>query len=311
MNNNIMSKNWLFTLNNPSGNDIPKSWVDVTYCVWQLEKGDRGTPHLQGYVVFTTRKRLASVKKIAKNKGHWEIRKGTHSQAVNYCTKSDSRVDGPWTIGDDKEIAEGQGSRSDLMAVKEAIDGGKSEVYVMDNHFKECCKYMKFFKEYKRAKTPKRTWKSEVEVLWGPTGTGKSHYCAVNYPDAYWKPKSDWWDGYDLHETVVIDEFYGWLSYEFLLRLLDKYPLIVQTKFGHAQFVAKKIIFTSNTSPEQWYKHPNCHWEPLKRRIETIHHFGIPYVPDTTPSSSTPSTSYAHSGIHPSDMPTTIDADSG
>jgi hypothetical protein len=46
-------RNWVFTLNNPEGQLTPE--LDfvvsaVSFLCWQLEVGEEGTPHFQGYV---------------------------------------------------------------------------------------------------------------------------------------------------------------------------------------------------------------------------------------------------------------------
>lgn len=76
----------------------------------------------------------------------------------------------------------------------------------------------------------------------------------------------------------MVDEFYGWFSWDFMLRLCDRYPLSVETKGGAVQFVAKKIIFTSNDHPRDWYKKMterygwDANTNPLCRRItKTVH----------------------------------------
>lgn len=52
---------------------------------------------------------------------------------------------------------------------------------------------------------------------------------------------------------MVLDDFYGWLKYDEMLRLMDRYPMLVQTKGGQATFLAKKLLITSNTLPASWY----------------------------------------------------------
>lgn len=103
-------------------------------------------------------------------------------------------------------------------------------------------------------------------VITGPTGTGKSRYCMEKYPDAFWKPNSKWWDGYQGNETVVIDEFYGWLPWAFFLTLLDRYPCTLETKGGHHQMVSKRIVICSNQDPQLWYQRIN-NFAALKRRV--------------------------------------------
>jgi len=55
-----------------------------------------------------------------------------------------------------------------------------------------------------------------------------------------------------------MDDFYGWLPFDQLLRLCDKYPLMVETKGSQSHFFATTICITSNTLPSTWYKNvPN------------------------------------------------------
>lgn len=96
---------------------------------------------------------------------------------------------------------------------------------------------------------------------WGPSGSGKSrHAYELGGDSQFWIARpisrggSVWWDGYEGQSTVVIDEFYGWMSRDFLQRLVDRYPLLVQTKGGAVQFLALVIIITSNLPPEMWWK---------------------------------------------------------
>jgi len=263
---------WCFTLNNPPRTDLPKDWESVVmYCVWQLEKGEEGTPHLQGYVVFPRQVRFPFVKKLCKE-ANWQHRRGTHLDAKSYCSKQDTRVDGPFEYG--KEPL-GQGKRSDLDRVKVAIDAGKSEKELFDDYFPTMVKFYRGVREYKRLRTPVRSWKTEVHILWGVTNIGKSYLAWSEAPQAYPKRYTqgggDWWDGYDSHEDVVIDEFYGWIKWNTLLQLLDCTPLLVDTKGGAVQFTARRIFITSNAHPRTWYNYRgHMEYRTLARRFTSV-----------------------------------------
>jgi hypothetical protein len=84
---------------------------------------------------------------------------------------------------------------------------------IADNEFDLWVRYYKAFDRYLLMKTKPRNHVVEVHVLQGPTGTGKSKWAMDTYPDAYWKQRSQWWDGYMGHEVVILDEFYGWLPF--------------------------------------------------------------------------------------------------
>jgi len=125
-------------------------------------------------------------------------------------------------------------------------------------------------------KTGVRKWKTNVVILWGATGVGKSRLLNDLFPDAYWKPKGKWWNGYSGQATVIFDDFYGWLEIDCLLRICDRYPILTEVKGGVVQFVAKNIVFTSNTSWQTWYKswRPE-HYAAMRRRIELEIHVDV------------------------------------
>lgn len=258
-------RNWLFTLNNPETNDLPEDWKHMRFRVYQRERGDAGTEHLQGYVEFTKPVRLVAVRELLP-RAHWERRRGTQDQARDYCSKEDTRIDGPWIFG---ELPR-QGCRNDLQAVRDLIDGGAPEMEIAQTHFGAWCRYGRAFREYKRLRAEHRNFKTEVRVYWGPPGTGKSRRVMEESPDAYWKPGNCiWFDDYDGGSDVVLDDFYGWLPWSTLLNMLDRYPMKVQTKGGMVNFCPKRIFITSNKPPEEWYSNPHD-MQALLRRIDFI-----------------------------------------
>lgn len=238
------SKYWCFTINNPESPSLSE-WVEdeefrkkhgINTLVYQLEKGKEGTVHFQGYICFDNVKRISALKKLHPL-AHWEGRRGTHKQCVDYCTKIDTRVENTnpfiWTnVTQDNE--ETKSNKFDNL--KDLIKNGGKAIDVAEVNFTAFLRYHKGLQLYETSTISARDFKSLVIVIYGPTGTGKSSYIKKAFPTAYWKPKSTWWDEYQQNEVVAIDEFYGWLPYDYMLRLLDRYPLLVECKGGSKQF---------------------------------------------------------------------------
>lgn len=157
--------------------------------------------------------------------------------------------------------------------MKNLIDEGKSDIDLVDIDFSIFISCYRGLNYYRLLKSKPRNHDTKVLVLQGPTGTGKSKYCIDNYPEAYWKQRSNWWDGYQDHKIVIIDEFYGWLPFDLLLRLCDRYPMHVETKGGNVNFTADTIIITSNQVPDRWYK--NVYFQSFIRRVSEWHIFPV------------------------------------
>lgn len=86
------AKRWCFTINNYN-DDIQEQVRGIAndnetgYLVYGRERGDAGTPHLQGYVIFNKRFTLNQVRNKFGCNPHLEVSRGTPSQASNYCKK--------------------------------------------------------------------------------------------------------------------------------------------------------------------------------------------------------------------------------
>lgn len=97
------SRNWLGTLNNPDltlAEDYLKKWKDVNKCTFvtgQVEKGAEGTVHIQYFLNFSDKVRLAHLKKHCA-RSHFEVVK-VNNGADDYCNKEETRVEGPWSFG--------------------------------------------------------------------------------------------------------------------------------------------------------------------------------------------------------------------
>lgn len=252
------ARRWLFTINN-----YPEDAVEylcgvceeeprVRYLVFQCEIGAEGTPHIQGYIEFKGAWRFSRVKRFVSPvvSARVEMARGSGDSNRTYCTKEETRVLGPFEFG----VMAAQG-RNDLSKIKSLIDEGSSERSLWDASFGSMVRYYRGILQYKMIVAPQRNFMTELIFCFGPPGTGKSRWAFETYPGAYWKQPSHWWDSYHGEETVILDDFYGWLPYHDVLRLADRYPLLVETKGGQVNFCAKRIIITSNALPaDLWQK---------------------------------------------------------
>lgn len=270
-------RNWCFTINNPDvrpQKEFNDEWWNrfdhLKYGVVQLEVGDKGTIHLQGYAEFDRAITGAAIHRAIPT-GHHERRVGSRDQARDYCRKTESRIAGPWEFGEWKSD---QGKRTDLERVRDMIDEGKEEAEIASEEFGAYVKYFKGIREYKKLKESVRDWLTEWEIHVGVPGTGKTELVKANYPEAYWKDTTKWWDYYEGQDVVVLDEFHGYIPYHQLLRLGDSTPLPVEFKGGSKQFLGKKVVLISNKFPWEWYAFEEHKLEKtaLFRRIGEIYY---------------------------------------
>ena len=147
------------------------------------------------------------------------------------------------------------------------IQNGATNLQLSDEDFPTFILYYRGLNYYRLMTEKPRYHEMNIIVCLGPTGTGKSKWAYDNYPNAYWKQNSQWWDNYTNQDTVIIDEFYGWLPWSDLLRLCDRYPYMVQSKHGQLTFNSSTIVFTSNSLPSSWYK--NMYMPAFERRVNS------------------------------------------
>lgn len=268
-------RNFIFTWNNPPNNHeaLLREHEDIKFLVYQLETGVNGTKHLQGYIELRKRLRFGVLRKW--HPWHIEKRMGSQKQAIDYCRKEDTRTDGPWEFGARSE----QGARTDIAEAYERIRKGESKLEIADNLPATDAKYHKALDRYRTLfqEESSRTFRHlHVSVLWGDAGTGKtrkaveasSDYYILNQPGG----QQLWWDGYEGQDTLIIDDFSGWIKYRLLLKILDGYQLRLSIKGGFTYARWTKVILTSNKSPTEWYQHKGMTPE-LKRRIHSTTHF--------------------------------------
>ncbi len=161
VNSNVRCRNWVFTVNspNPPHTGLLTGGDHVKFYEFQLEVGDSGTQHYQGYILFSERKSFAQAKAAIAPRAHIERMQGTVEESRVYCTK-EPRLAGPWSFG---TRPVGCGTRTDLADVRTMIDDGKSDVDIAETCFATWCRYYRAFAHYRLISTAPRYFKFLLE----------------------------------------------------------------------------------------------------------------------------------------------------
>lgn len=249
------------------------------YYIVGREVGEQGTPHLQMYAEVTHKITIAGLKRklVVLDPSlisvHIEHAIADAAQNIAYCSK-----DGNFYEHGSKPT--GQGKRTDLDNVAAAIASGSSLFEVINNHGASYIKFYNGIKNLYLFHQKPRNFMTIGYWLSGETGSGKSRWAHEKFPDAYWKaPDTRWFDGYLGEETVVIDDYRPTkeLSFQTILRMVDRYPMKVEVKGTYVNFAPKRIIFTTPKPIVETFRH--LEWlgeenmQQLIRRMPHQFHF--------------------------------------
>lgn len=234
-----------------------------------------GTLHIQGYLQTKKAIRGTALKKLMPPNSVLIATNGSSEQNMTYCKK-----EGDWCSWGKVAV---QGKRTDLIALKKLIDDGASEKEMADASFTNFLKYRASLIRYRQLVVQvRRNWMPEIHIYWGITGSGKTSkiFDEEGYDIWVWNGNNKFYQGYDMQSVCVFDDFYGEISLPFMLKLTDRYPMIVNIKNGECNWQPQKIYFTSNVNPkdwEGWRDQPQAVKDAFFRRVHekgSIIHFG-------------------------------------
>jgi len=282
----------------------PETWAaDYEYLVYQLEQApETGTKHYQGFVTFNSAKRLSGLKKLNKTV-HWkpcDNKRGGAAGAIKYCTKEETRLEGPFEFGTRPTAR--QGKRNDILGFRDAIvqaNATDRQLFTDDNACIVMAKYPKLATSIRQTfELDQRQQQTKCIVFWGPPRTGKTT-AAVKYATdrnlSYYTPPEKqnddnnlWWDGYSGQDVVIINEMSGsYMKPDLLIKLLDKQRISLPIKGSSVPFNSKYIIFTSNQPPKHWWSTKALEkWPGVIRRL-TEPEARVYYCKDVIPDDPT------------------------
>lgn len=181
-----------------------------------------GTPHLQIYIHFKNPITWKSLKK--RYNTAWICNaKGNASQNKKYCSKDN-------VLYEDGELPI-QGKRTDIVVCKDIVkDTNSMREVVRHATSVQGVRMAEIWLKYNEAP---RNWKPHVTWISGASGMGKSK---LAYELAGENPYTcmntgKWFEGYDAHDTVVIDDIRkNFMTFAEFLKLIDRYAFRVSVK---------------------------------------------------------------------------------
>lgn len=287
----MRARKFSWTYHIPDGEDFDSVCANIkednvleetTYSIYNKEIcPTTGKFHLQGFSYFKYQYGLLSAKERLQrgfnfdNTIHLEYSGGTIEDNISYCSKNESAV-GPYTEFGERPATK---KKTDVAVIKDLIKEGLNIQEIMKhNDFTLNFNNLKLVEKLITLNEPSRPVAPiEVIWIWGKSGIGKTRYVFDKYPhDEVYRPVNyKWWDGYDSHKIVLIDDYRkSFCSFNELLTLTDIYPFRVEIKGGSRQVAFTTLIFTSPRSPESTWESiaGEEKLEQLTRRITKVIH---------------------------------------
>lgn len=282
-----------------------RACYEISYFIGQIERGHvEKRAHIQFYVELPQGKKADRKTIMKKVFTGWFERAKSPADAAKYCSKFDTRVSTTLEVGTPSFKTSKQGKRTDIEdAVQCIVTHGAQRAAI--EHTRTFVRYHKglmFTSKLISAPeyTPRITKKpSEVYLLYGAAGTGKSDYVIENECKIQNKPfirgnrcnlvykfpmqteGSIWFDGFH-HNSAVFEEFNGsQLAVHYFLQIVDE---VVQcsVKGDMVEFAPERIYFTSNRHPKEWWPRDtqwlNSNYDAVMRRFTKIICFDRGYV---------------------------------
>lgn len=193
---------------------------------------------MQGYVYFRNAKTLSAARAVLPG-CHLVKANGTFAANKIYCSKDGDFTERGNPPKDDSD--RGDDERARYAKAWDAAKIGEMEEIDADIRIRCYTALCKIARDYMAPKEPIGDvcgiW------IWGESGSGKTRFSLAKWPEAYPKPRNQWWDGYQEEKVVICDD-------------VDKFDVKLGGKFKHwadfAPFIAEIKGSSRKIRPEQF-----------------------------------------------------------
>lgn len=246
----------------------------IKYLCVSVEKHQDGGRHFHAFLMLNERRQVAANEvfdiQLANNRLHGNYQACRNPKvSLQYVMKEGEYKEygeTPFQITLDKKAKNKLILANNLQAL---VDDGIISVQNVNTILKG----KTFLQNEIRREKPKEA--PIVYWFYGPTGSGKTRKAIQMAGDDYWISHDNlkWFDGYTGQRVAIIDDFRtADCSFNFLLRLLDRYKLDVPVKGAYTYWDPKTIIITTPRSIDDTFKNHETgevyeDIEQVKRRV--------------------------------------------
>ncbi len=251
-----------------------KTIDEVVEYVCGMERHEDGGKHFHAYVKFVGG---VAPKDVLKFK--WNERTATAKTVrglggcVKYCTKDGDYITNVKNI---KALIGGAHHKKlTEVLIRDGVDKAVDDGLIPIRNLKRLRMDVADYKLHKVAVVPtdhcKGIW------IFGPTGAGKTTEALRRFPEAFRKPPTKWWDGYEGQLVVLLDDLrktHAQFIVYYLTQWLDRHaPPAGEVKGGNVPLPFEWFVVTSQWSIEELFDEPRDR-EAIYRRCEgRIYHY--------------------------------------
>lgn len=278
----VRARGWIITIFESSGYTeeyIKESLKEYNY-VGQAEIApETGNKHWHIYIeqpngIWSTKlKEKFPEGQIAK-------RKGSKQQALEYVTKSKTKIAGSEISNGEIDVSSKKPSKASREDVVELILEGMRWGDIR-GQYPHLAGIDSYFEKVDAGVQKQKAFYGQRDVdvfyIYGQPGVGKTRaiYENFSYDEVYritnYKHPFDSYDGQDV---IVFDEFNSQLPFELMLNVADRYPLELPARYNNKYALFTKVIFLSNIPFESTYgeikKWELERWWAWERRVKNI-----------------------------------------